>query len=724
MRRPAQPLSVAVALAAVLVGTWSCSGMAPLATASASARSSTDYLPAGSRPATFANFPEIPVHAMPSVPPYRVAADLKNVTNASLFHLPPQAMALLEKNGFVVLPGGDNEFFQTYEMNEYSQTPSFVTTDAMLHNYHLYFDHLLRMVEEKKMVPDLRRLTQTMLTSAITQYDSLKGTGWDSAARRNVAYFAVASRLLGSTAPVPAAVRAQVSQELRLINAHTEITPSPVMGIGQSQAIRQGLKEDYTQFVPRGHYTGSAALQEYFRAMTWYGTLAFRLNNADETRSAVLMTLAAARNDKSRDWAAVYGTSSLFAGWSDDLTPGQYMALLQKIYGNKVALGDLTRSPLKFTAFVRAARSLPGPRIASVQVLNTVGQANRSQAIKGFSFMGQRFTLDADIMQNLVYPDVGANAQGQERMLPKGLDIPAAMGSGEAYAILEKSGDTGFQNYPGNMTKLRSYLSGLPKTAWTEDLYTGWLYTLDALLPARGSGYPSFMQNTAWTDKGLDTYLGSWAELKHDTLLYTKQVYAEMGGPSTPVDFRGYVEPNPVFYARLAGLTRMTEQSLERSGLLGTQDKTNLQRLYELSLSLETISEKELANQPLTNGEYDLIKSFGGQLEHFWLDALKDEGYSDPHDAYGNPAETIADVATDTSSGTVLEEGTYGTSTIYVVVPVAGSLRIAVGAIYPYYEFTQPATDRLTDAEWRRMNPRPPLPSWTSTFTAPAPPND
>ncbi len=722
MRRPGRSLSLAVALAAVLVGSWSCSGVSPLARASA--RPATDYLPAGSQPATFASFPEIAVHAVPSVPPYRVAADLKNVTNASLFHLSPQAMALLEKNGFVVIPGGDPEYFQTYEMNEYAQIPSFVTTDAMLHNYHLYFDHLLRMVEEKKLVPDLRRLTQTMLASSIAQYGSLKGTVWDSAARRNVAYFAVASTLLGSKAPVPAAVAAEVSQELSLIKAHAAVAPSPVMGIGQTQAVRESLKEDYTQFIPRGHYTSSAALQEYFRAMMWYGTLDFRLNDQGETRSAVLMTLAAARDDKSRDWAAVYGTSSLFAGWSDDLTPGQYMTLLQKIYGNQVALGDLVERPLKFAAFVRAARSLPGPRIASVQVLNASGPANRSQAIKGFMFMGQRFTLDADIMQNLIYPDVGANAQGQARMLPKGLDIPAAMGSGEAYAILGKAGDTAFQNYPANMTKLRSDLSGLPQKAWTEDLYTGWLYTLDALLPARGSGYPSFMQNTAWADKGLDTFLGSWAELKHDTLLYSKQVYAEMGGPETPVDFRGYVEPNPVFYARMAGISRMTEQSLERNGLLGAQDKLNLQRLYELSLALETISEKELANQPLTGGEYDLIKSFGGQLEHFWLDALKDEGYSDPHDAYGNPAETIADVATDTSNGTVLEEGTYGTSTIYVVVPVAGTLRIAVGAIYPYYEFTQPASDRLTDAEWRHMNPRPALPSWTSTFTAPAPPND
>ena len=32
--------------------------------------------------------------------------------------------------------------------------------------------------------------------------------------------------------------------------------------------------------------------------------------------------------------------------------------------------------------------------------------------------------------------------------------------------------------------------------------------------------------------------------------------------------------------------------------------------------------EKELKEKPLTEEEYELIRSFGGQLEHFWLEAL------------------------------------------------------------------------------------------------------
>jgi hypothetical protein len=103
-------------------------------------------------------------------------------------------------------------------------------------------------------------------------------------------------------------------------------------------------------------------------------------------------------------------------------------------------------------------------------------------------------------------------------------------------------------------------------------------------------------------DKQLNTVLGSWAELKHDTILYAKQVYAELGGgppPPEPVPPKGYVEPVPQFYARLAALTAMTREGLESRQLLGEKDKAALEKLEELSLALKAMSEKELSGEPL-----------------------------------------------------------------------------------------------------------------------------
>ena len=87
------------------------------------------------------------------------------------------------------------------------------------------------------------------------------------------------------------------------------------------------------------------------------------------------------------------------------------------------------------------------------------------------------------------------------------------------------------------------------------------------------------MQNRAWARKELSTFLGSWAELKHDTVLYAKQVYAEAGGGNMDVDDRGYVEPNPLVFGRLAALAKTTREGLQARQLICERDAESLQRL-------------------------------------------------------------------------------------------------------------------------------------------------
>ncbi len=299
------------------------------------------------------------------------------------------------------------------------------------------------------------------------------------------------------------------------------------------------------------------------------------------------------------------------------------------------------------------------------------------------------------------------------------MDIPAAMGSEEAYALLKDMGASDYQNYPENMKKMQTYIAGLDKSSWTQNLYWNWLYTLLPLTQEKPAGYPSFMLNQAWTHKELNTYLGSWTELKHDTILYAKQVYAEMGGGgSEETDDRGYVEPNPRLYARLASLAAMSREGLSSRGLLNDRDKESLQRMEELALSLKTISENELSNKPLSAKQYELIRSFGGQLEHFWDEALRDEKVAGGSLLTDNPAPVIADVAT-APPDLILEEGSGYINQIYAVVPVDGKLRIAKGGVYSYYEFSWPASKRMMDKEWReRLNSdqAPQAPDWTKSF--------
>jgi len=301
----------------------------------------------------FAPYKEIPLSIKPLVKPYQIAVDLGNITNKDRYKFSPQAENILSKNGFVVVPSPYREFFSSYESNRYDSIPNFVTADAMLHNYHLYFDHLLRTLEKDKLRGELNTLTGLMLAESQKQYKALKGTDWENAAKRNVAYFAVAARLLDPKADVPSYVSKEVDKELQLIADHKEITmPSPVMNMGNpSVGLAEALKEDYTQYNPRGHYSKSAELKSYFQAMMWYGRMTFRAKIEDETKSAALVTLLAGRKQIYDHWNSIYEPTNFFVGKSDDLGFSQYYELLLKTFGEITDLNELTGNVDQWNAF-------------------------------------------------------------------------------------------------------------------------------------------------------------------------------------------------------------------------------------------------------------------------------------------------------------------------------------------------------------------------------------
>ena len=81
----------------------------------------------------------------------------------------------------------------------------------------------------------------------------------------------------------------------------------------------------------------------------------------------------------------------------------------------------------------------------------------------------------------------------------------------------------------------------------------------------------------------------------------------------------------------------------------------------------------------------------------------------------------VADVHTDLNIGQVLEEAVGCQFNIYVIVEDHKGRRLCRGGVFSYYEFKQPLSERLTDEQWQHMLEQgegPPLPQWTSTFTA------
>ena len=672
----------------------------------------------------FAKYEEPAVEAAPAISHEPIAPDLSNVVVG--FDLSPVQRERLARNGFVVSPGVEKEFFTLYQATRDAEVPVFVTSDSLLHAYHLLFDKVLRTAESQHFISVLRDLNRALLARTDEQYQALESTGWADAARRTVAFVGVASKVLDPSVTVPEYAAGLVEEQLSLIEAASGIGASPIF-----PDLEPG--EDYSQYIPRGHYAHSEELAAYFKAMMWYGRMTFRLKTLDpavgmdETRCAILLvqalrTTSAAGRPALEAWADLYQPTVFFVGRSDDLNVLQYAQVMDQVYGPVATTADLADES-RLEAFIAEAYKLPPPRILGIVLEQPSGIDEQT---KGLRFMGQRFVPDSYIFGQLLYPDVGTDLH--RRGLPKGLDLLAAMGSERAYQILEGMGETAYENYPQQMAKMRAWVSGLSAEGWTETLYNTWLYSFQPLLEVAGEGYPDFMQSPAWVDKQLNTALGSWAELKHDTILYAKQSYpppspGHMPGPLPP---RGYVEPVPGFYARLAALCAMTRAGLSSRGLLDEQDLASLGRLEELSLALQMMAEKELRGQPLTEDEYTRLRGYGDEMRKLTMAAADVEGppgdwtYTEQEPQ----AAVVADVATDPMEMIVLEEAVGRVDEIYVVVPVIEEdgttyLQVAKGGVFSYYEFPWPAGDRLSDQKWRAIlnaGQAPSRPEWSRSF--------
>jgi hypothetical protein len=665
----------------------------------------------------FASYQESPVSVQPAVKPYAVAADLGNVTNLGDFTLSDQEKQLIAKNDFVIEPAQFNQFFQAYESYRYDQVPTFVSSDSVLHVYHLIFDKILRTTESNYLIKDLTQLNSTLYDYLSKQYTTLKGSNLDEAAKRALAFVAVARKLNApSTAfNIPTEIQAMVDQELQLIAAAQGKAPSPVMG--------GDYAEDYGQYTPRGHYTRTPELQQYFKSMIWYGRMDFRLKNDSETQSALLLaqaiSSASANGRKASDlWDLIYEPTTFFVGNADDLTYIDYMNLAKAVWGPS-ALTDskVFGDAAKLAVFKKATDALPPPKINSMFTRTDTAES-RDEQTKGFRVMGQRFVIDAYVFQQLIWRAVGT--QDKPRLLPKALDFFAALGSSEALNTLTSLNENQYANYDTQMQQTKGQLANLNTDTWTQNLYWAWLYNLRPFVQKYGQGYPNFMQSQAWQDKMLLTGLGSFTELKHDTILYAKQVLAEKGGGPEDLPL-GYVEPIPTFYARMSALLKMTKNGLAQRNILDKDIGATIDTMQKDVDILQAVAVKELSNQPISDTEKDFIAYWGANIETITYAAAD----TDPN-GQGTKilddvdASVVADIASD-PDGKVLEEATGHPSIIYVAVSLNGKVVLTEGAVYSQYEFLSNSANRLTDEQWHQLlkdGKTPPLEAWKQRIIA------
>ena len=585
-------------------------------------------------------------------------------------------------------------------------TPNFVTTDLFLHVFHLVFSRSLKRIEEFNFAPAL----ENMLVEAVIKLNELESKSGNSVkvtfddARDFLTIPAILVR------PVPELIGA-LQPSLRAQREVSLILNAEIMGLSDIS----GKVEDYTFYTPRGHYTSTEELSNYFRAMAYLGGMSIPLSTGDQERDrrniAMTALLCFLFEDESlrNKWDSLYEPLTYMIGAVDDPTIRDYGPVAGNILnGSLDKLADADALNELREAFIAAT---PAPRIIDIQTGN-VSQEEYEEKAAGLRLMGSRFVLDAWVFGQLTSPNVG-NGEAP-RNLPKTADIMAALGSNVADEAL----DIDRQNIP----KYAAALENVKKEVysffetWDGTLVSAWLGTLGLYLTDKDS--KQFFWNTPlWESKKLLTASASWAELKHDTVLYAKQNYAEMGGSGEWVSEPfgnpmpvGYVEPSPrTFDAIAVALSRLLEivekYGLEGSGPdddFGGNAKARIEALLAIVETYRDIARKEVDEEPLNHDDYLAIRYINTYLNS---NLLLDPTYVEDENSSQLRMAFVTDASTDAFEERVLQVGTGTPRRIYVFVNDKwGGPRVTIGYTYSFYEFPRFIFEgRMTDEEWREL---------------------
>ncbi|WP_438025402.1 DUF3160 domain-containing protein [Sorangium sp. So ce233] len=626
-------------------------------------------------------------------------------------------LAKLSENGFVI---SSKKSFPTfvygYESIYALDLPLYVSADSILYAVHRSYESILTALEYASLAPELG----TMLKEMRARLAEGAGGEFGAEARADADLFtAVALALLDGApvAPVAGASAAAIDELVAGAQAH--------QGMGKVRLFGSDRLMDFSQFEPRGHYADVARplLARYFRSMMWLGRVDFRFleTQPDGTQrfhrrqlegAYVLRALAEAKTlDR---YKRIDDTIQAFVGESDTMTLSGLDDLLADL-----GLGDaagLAGVPDEQIAKVVVEKGHGTQRISSHIMINGLDMGTLPLS-SSFALLGQRYVVDSHVFSNVVYDRVKGGAV--KRMMPSPLDVAfAALGNDQAGQMLAP--ELGQFDYASDLHMMRVLVDAHPEDFWGKNLYSRWLGALRELSPARALGdggeLPGVVKTEAWGRRLLNTQLASWAELRHDTLLYAKQSYT---GGATCEFPDAYVDPYPAFFARIAELAEhggeivstldlLNEVPLEP--LLEQRLPAYFSQLREVARTLGEMAANQRAGLPLTPEHLDFINQavkvqrgcgapFGasGWYAQLFFDPMKSVT-QDP---------TIADVHTQPTDaggapvGRVLHVGT-GLPRLMVVTadPCGGAPRAFVGLASSYFETITGNFERMTDQEW------------------------
>lgn len=635
------------------------------------------------------DFEEIDVEA--NVKPYDVPKESKMINgfvqDEYTQEYNAKMMKNLKDNGFFIDYEKYQQPFSIYETNQYMGSNNFVTTDSIVHLYHIIYLGMMEDMEQNALKQKLMALSKNCLDNALSDYKEANGEEKD-VLMRNAALFLCAVDLLEANydGEVPSEVRDLADKELENIKAE-----------GNAVSNITGNEIDYSQFKVRGNYTKNENLKKYFRVNMLYSQELVKLENPDKTinldavKQAMLISRAMLKDETSfKLWQDIYKPISFLVENTEDTTPIDIYKSISKLTKDNSVEAILEKNVVNAVADDIANKEDPKIKPDSGKV---------------FAFLPQRAVVDNTWLQNLVDTDPKS-----KRPVVSGVDLMALLGNSLAERLtLTNEDNLKWDKFKEKYEETKAMVDARTDKEEKANIYRTWLWVLKAFNNEYGEGYPDFMRSEKWQYKDLNTALASWAQLKHDTILYAKQFGAECGGDE-PTDLRHYVEPNVNLYRRVKYLVGLTMDADEKYSLLNDEQKARLKDFDDMLEFLIKVSIEELKDETTSDEDNERLKVIGGEMENIFIAFNKDDsGEEFEIPPVDRDTANVADIqrigsnVVDKPEGSFLEVGSGRFSTIYVVYRLNGKYYLGSGSVMNYYEFY--SENRLDNNEFKEMLP-------------------
>lgn len=617
---------------------------------------------------------------------YKVPEDLKTLKGYDMIFgdmdLSPDQDKIIRDNGFFL--GGTNpmeKIYGIYEKNQYMYVPNFVTSDLPLYLYHVLYSNVLK-ASEKNLLSDVESISKTMASESLKQYSNAKDDKVKVAALKNAAIFSTACALSDESFEVPKEIKDIVATEIANIKSEAP---------GTSAITEDNV--DYSMFKVRGHYTESEELKKYFKVMTCFSQFGLKLQSDDlPVENNVIQTMLvgeifSSNQELQKKYKDLNGFVEFMVDGGEDIDAIK----AGKIYSDlNISIADIGKKENIKKAYEILLKRRP-PKIRPYEGIN-------------FAFFPQKAVLDNVFAQKLL--DTSPNSK---RPLYSGKDIAATFGNEYAEELVKADPyNKIWEEFPERFEKGKKVAKKITSNDYAKSMARLQIFAINGFNEMKKDGFPTFMKSEGWKAKELNTYLASWAQLKHDTLLYAKQAGAECGGfeAEQPV---GYVEPSIEVYSRLNFAIKILKDKISTMNILSERQMGAIDKLEDFNDFLIACSKKELAGEDLSQEEIDRINLIGGEVEDIYLDIYEVD--PDDYESYFALDEkdrvTVADLMRTTTNQAnvpadkILEVGSGFPRTIYVVYNVNGEMRIGCGAIMTYYEFL--SDERLDDDQFSKM---------------------